>query len=64
MNPYTTRIVRSPSEWARHHVGHESNPQVTVSARQDKVLYGPKGEELIRIEDRPVGFRSGIRRHP
>lgn len=36
------------------------NPQVIVGAREDKVLYGTKGQILIRIEDRPIGFRRGM----
>ena len=53
------REFHTPStEWARAHGGNESNPQVIVSAREDKVLYGPKGEELLRIVDRPIGFRK------
>ena len=31
----------------------ERHPQLTVSARNDMVIYGPKGEVLKRIEDRP-----------
>ena len=35
-----------------------TNPNVTEGARRDKVLYGPKGEELVRIVDRPFrGYR-------
>ena len=33
-------------------------PQLEVhhSERKDKVLYGPKGEVIVRIVDRPIGF--------
>jgi hypothetical protein len=35
----------------------QQNPTVVVSAREDRVLYGPRGEVIYRIEDRPIGFR-------
>lgn len=39
----------------------ERHPQLTVSERNDRIIYGPKGEVLKRIEDRPfLGY--GVRR--
>ena len=39
----------------------ERHPDVTVSERKDQIIYGPKGEVLKRIEDRPfLGY--GIRK--
>jgi hypothetical protein len=44
-------------EWQRTHRGHETSPQVVVSERRDRVLHSPSGEVLLRIADRPIGFR-------
>ena len=61
--PQRREFVTHPYHWSSPANTADKNPQVTVSARTDRVLYGPKGEELIRIVDRPVGFRpQGTRR--
>lgn len=31
----------------------ERHPRLTVSERNDQIIYGPRGEVLKRIEDRP-----------
>lgn len=31
----------------------ERHPQLTVGERNDQIIYGPRGEVLKRIEDRP-----------
>lgn len=57
----TPRRLKPQYEEYQTHVEARStaqgNPQVTVSARQDRVLYGAKGEIILRLEDRPIGFR-------
>ena len=57
----TPQRLKPPYEEYKTHVEDRrtaaQNPQVTVTARTDKVLYSPTGEILVRIEDRPIGFR-------
>jgi len=48
-----------PSDWDTSFAGNPQLPaQVTVDERApDKVLYGPRGEVLLRLEDRKrIGF--------
>lgn len=60
-------MSRTPHRWWPHEVTTEqepatsptANPNVTESARTDRVLYSPTGEELVRIKDRPFrGYRA------
>jgi len=48
------RHDRRPQAYAQAPVGTNPSGQVEVSARAvDKIIYGPKGDVLKRIEDRP-----------
>ena len=54
--PQNPEIVAPAAVWQRTPLA-QPMPNVEVAARTDKVLYGTKGEQLIRIVDRPIGFR-------
>ena len=60
--PRGTRTPQPVDAWYHDHLFHpnaQTPAQVIESAREaDRVLYGPTGEVLVRIEDRKrVGFR-------
>ena len=53
---YTVHTLPPNASCTVHTV--EGTAQVEMVARTDKVLYSPTGAVILRIVDRPIGFRS------